>query len=428
MNLDKSAYKIHIVGGGISGLVAAKVLEEHGYHPTIVEASDRVGGRLKTDKVNGYQLDHGFQVLLTAYPAAQRHLDLEALQLQYFLSGAVLFKDGKKQTIGDPLRNPSLLLKTLFARVGSFGDKLNVLRLNQSLKRKGIDAIFAEEETSTLQYLKRFGFTDPMIDDFFRPFFSGIFLEPDLATSSRMFEFVYKMFGSGQAAIPKAGIEAIPHQLKTRLKQTSFRFNTRVHSVQDHKIILDTGEEIPTQLTIVATAPEQLIFNLKSQKLRWKSCETLYFETDSRAISQPLIGLLSNTETLINNIFYPTSLETECKSKKELLSVTVVKDCDMDDNRLQQQVVKELKTHCQIDLARFLKQYSIPYALPDLENIHYDIAPSETKIKDTIFLAGDHLLNGSLNAAMLSGERAAQGLVEVLEERPDLAHFTSDSL
>jgi len=243
-----------------------------------------------------------------------------------------------------------------------------------------------------------------------------------------MFEFVYKMFGTGLAALPKSGIEAIPKQLRGQLKQTKFKFNTHVHSVKDDKIILENGQELKTHFTIVATAPEQMIFNLKSQKLPWKSCETFYFETEDRVINKPLIGLISNSESQINNIFYHTSLKTSNAVKKELLSVTVVKTNTTEPDNLQKEVEKELSEYCNINHVRFLKHYSIPHALPDLTNIQYDIAPTETKIKDTIFLAGDHLLNGSLNAAMLSGEKAALGLIKVLEESPDLAHFTSDSL
>ena len=111
--MEKSAYKIHIIGAGISGLIAAQILENHGYHPTIIEASATVGGRVKSDIVNGYTLDHGFQVLLTSYPAAKKYLNYEALDLQKLLPGATLFKNGKAQTIGDPLRNLSLLFPTL---------------------------------------------------------------------------------------------------------------------------------------------------------------------------------------------------------------------------------------------------------------------------------------------------------------------------
>ena len=121
-------YKIHIIGAGISGLIAAKVLEDNGYHPIIIEATDRVGGRVKTDLVNGYQLDHGFQVLLTAYPAAKKYLDFDALQLQHFVSGAAIFDNGNQKILGDPLRDMSLLFPTLFSGIGSISDKLKVLK------------------------------------------------------------------------------------------------------------------------------------------------------------------------------------------------------------------------------------------------------------------------------------------------------------
>jgi len=128
--MEKSDYKIHIVGAGISGLVAAKILEESGYHPTIIEATNEVGGRVKSDIVDDYILDHGFQVLLSSYPAAQKYLDFKTLDLQEFLPGATIFKDGKRQTIGDPLRKISLLFPTLFSSIGSFSDKLKILKLN----------------------------------------------------------------------------------------------------------------------------------------------------------------------------------------------------------------------------------------------------------------------------------------------------------
>ena len=155
-------HKIHIIGAGISGLVAALVLEEKGFSPVIIEATDRVGGRVKTDIVNGYQLDHGFQVLLTAYPAAQKYLDYKLLDLQMFLPGAAIFNNGKKTIIGDSLRDVSLLFSTIFSDFGSVSDKMKVLKLNRILKNKSIASIFLESEKTTLQYLVDFGFVDQL--------------------------------------------------------------------------------------------------------------------------------------------------------------------------------------------------------------------------------------------------------------------------
>ena len=167
---------IHIIGAGVSGLIAAQVLEKHGYNPTIIEATDRVGGRVKTDITDGYQLDHGFQVLLTAYPAAHKYLNFEDLELQKFLPGAAIFVKGSQKIIGDPLRDKSFLFSTLFSGVGNFSDKLKIVQLNNALKRKSISDLFAEKEQATSAYLREFGFSEEMIDCFFKPFFSGIFL------------------------------------------------------------------------------------------------------------------------------------------------------------------------------------------------------------------------------------------------------------
>lgn len=422
----RSEYKIHIVGAGISGLIAAKTLEDAGYTPIILEASDGVGGRVKTDIVEGYQLDHGFQVLLNAYPKAKDHLDFKALDLQVLKPGAVIFSDGKSQTIGDPLRDFSLFLPTLFASVGSFSDKLKILKLNTALKNTTLDTIFSSEFGTTLEYLKSKGFSDKIIEQFFKPFFSGIFLEPNLETSSRMFQFVYKMFGEGMAVLPKDGIAAISNQLKNNLKTTQFQFNTKVKQVNDTNIELINGESLETHFTIIATTADQLIPNLKNQKQDWKSCYNLYFETEKRTIEAPIIGLIADKQALVNNIFYHNSVATNTKGDKELLSVTVVKAHQLSESDLVDKVVKELKQYCNITTHKFLKCYHIKQALPELKELQNSISPTETQLKPTIFVAGDHLLNGSLNAAMLSGERAAQGVVMSLEDGLVIDHLSSE--
>ena len=408
--------KIHIIGAGISGLIAAQVLENYGYKPTIIEGSNSVGGRVKSDLVEGYLLDRGFQVLLTSYPAAKKYIDFDALEIQKLLPGATIFKNGKSQTIGDPLRSFSLLFPTLFSSIGTFSDKLKILKLNVLLKKKEIDTIFKEDEKTTLQYLIDVGFSEEMIQTFFKPFFSGIFLEPNLDTSSRMFEFVYKMFGEGLAVVPKAGIQAISNQLKDNLKNTKILLNSEVESVKNKGIILKDGFEIESDFTIIATEASQLVANLNNQETHWKTCDTLYFETTDRIISRPLIGLISEENSLINNLFYHTSIQTTTKGKGELLSVTIVKNHSLSEKQLIEKITEELEDFCGITNATFIKRYQIEKALPKLDNLQYEISSTETKLTSSIFLAGDQLLNGSLNAAMIAGERAAMGVIGTLQD------------
>ena len=405
--MDKKDFKIYIVGAGVSGLVAAQVLENKGYHPIILEASNRAGGRVKTDIKKGFQLDHGFQVLLSSYPAAQKYLDFKALKLQKLKPGAVIFKNGKKQVIGDPLRDISTLFSTLFSGIGTLTDKFKIFQLNLKLKNKSIEAIFSSDEISTKAYLQEFGFSSQIITQFFTPFFTGIFLENELTTSSRMFEFVFKMFGEGLAVLPKGGMEEISKQLVSNLKNTTFQYNTQVTSVSDKEIILHTEDKLVSTATIIAADASKLVKNAPSKNLTWKSCQTLYFTANKRVIEKPMIGLVSKEDSLINNIFYHTSVATHSNNNEELLSVTVVKEHQLSEEQLIATVTKQLQEECAIDYLTFLAVYHIKKALPDLKDIKYEVSPSETQLSSGIFLAGDVQLNGSLNAAMIAGENAA---------------------
>ena len=155
--------KVIIIGGGISGLCAAIELERQGLTPTIIEAENTVGGRLKTHMVDGYPLDVGFQVLLTAYPAARQYLNYEALDLRKFKPGAIVVKNGRYQTFGDFLRAPEFFAGTLTSSVGAIRDKWLTYTLSNRLRRKSLDKIFNTPETDTRSYLKSAGFSDRMI-------------------------------------------------------------------------------------------------------------------------------------------------------------------------------------------------------------------------------------------------------------------------
>lgn len=407
--------KVHIIGAGISGLITAIELEKAGYNPTIIEATNSVGGRVKSDVIDGFVLDHGFQVLLDAYPKAKKYLDYNALELQKLIPGAIIFKNGKTQTIGDPLRQLNLLFPTIITSIGSLKDKLTILKLNLDLKNKSIDSIFNDTaHTTTLEYLKAKGFSNKIITNFFKPFFSGIFLETELKTSSVMFEFIYKMFGEGLAVIPKNGMQAIPNQLKLQLKRTNFIFNSPVSKVEEKLITLQDNSCIETDITVIATESSKILNT--EEKVQWKSCDNLYFTVEKVTLKQPIIGLLADENALINNLFFTTSIDNNNNnntSKAHLLSVTIVKEHNFTEIDLIKKVEAELKNKCKIITKTFIKRYRIKQALPDLKSIKNNLDSESLKKSNTLFLVGDYTLNGSLNAAMTSGEQVAKHIIEL---------------
>ena len=408
----KDKETIYIIGAGVSGLIAAYELEQEGYHPIIIEQTDEVGGRVKTIHEKGYALDLGFQVLLSAYPLAKKYLDIEALELHKLESGALIYVNDKAYRIGDPMRNWKMLFPTIFSDIGSISDKLKVLKLNNRLKRKSIDEIFESHETTTLQYLIEFGFSPKIIERFFKPFFAGIFLESSIQTSSRMFEFVYKMFGEGYATIPKLGIGEISNQLKNKLHHTEFIFNCEVKDITNDKILMISGENLPHDGVIIATNSTSMIRSHKGSDMKWKSCMCLYFEVDQTNIPANTIALIVDGGNYANNLY----AYTDIKTGKTILSVTTLEHMNKTDAEIIENIIAEVKKYTGALKVDFIHHYRIKQALPDILNLKMTVQPGENQVMDNIFLAGDALMNGSLNAAMESGRIAAKTLLEKRKE------------
>ena len=350
--------EIYRIGAGISGLIAAYELEREGYWPIIIEQTDDVGGRVKTIPEKGYSLDLGFQVLLTAYPLANQYLDRDKLQLRHLESGALVYANGKSYLIGDPLRNWKVLLPTLLSDVGSLGDKLKILKLNLNLKNKSLEAIFESPERTTQEYLVELGFSSKIIERFFKPFFAGIFLEPDLKTSSRMFEFVYKMFGEGYAAIPKLGIGEISKQLKSKLQHTQFIFNCEVEEVTTDHILLRDGEKKSHDGVIIASNASSLLRSPKGGKIEWKGCMCVYFEVDKTNIPKNTIALISEPGTFANNLY----AYTDAGTGKTILSVTTLQQGKKPEKEIIDTINAEVKKYAGSSRVNYIHHYRINQA------------------------------------------------------------------
>lgn len=404
-----------IIGGGVAGLTAAIYLTKQGKTVTLLEATDRVGGRVKTDVVEGYRLDHGFQVFLTSYPEAKALLDYPALDLRYFLPGALLMgEDTNFKLVGDPLRWFASTWRTLFDSVGTWQDKFKVLQLRQNLRSKSVEAIFQQAEITTAAALRDYGFSNSMIEAFFRPFLSGIFLETELHTSRRMFDFVFKMFSEGNIAIPAEGIEVIPQQLAQQLPKDSILTGKRVTQVDGQKVLTADGSTFTAKKILFATESTGLIHQYQPN-LNTDFCSTvnLYFTAAASPVRQPIL-LLNTKRSLVNNVTVLSDVaDTYSASGNALISVTIVGTNQDQISTLTQKVKTELTTWFgkSVENWELLKIYPVQYALPKGRSVRHELPSTEFKIKENWYQCGDHLLYGSLNAAMRSGRLAAELMV-----------------
>ena len=213
----QSRARVLIVGAGLAGLCCARHLTDHGVDCLLLEASDGIGGRIRTDQSEGFLFDRGFQVLQSAYPEAQRMRDMPALELRPFYPGALVRYGGRFHKVADPWRQPLDALAGLLSPIGTFHDKVKIGRLRSHLLESTLEEIFRQPNTSTQEALRAEGFSPSIIERFLRPFFAGVFLERSLETSCRMFDFVFRMFAQGITGLPANGMAAIPEQVAAGL-------------------------------------------------------------------------------------------------------------------------------------------------------------------------------------------------------------------
>ena len=404
---------ITIIGAGISGLTAAVYLHRKGFNIQILEASDRVGGRIKTDCINGFLLDRGFQVLLTEYPESKALLDYDKLNLKRFLPGASVLYDGGKFEIADPFRRPSALWSTVFAPVGSLKDKINTFFLKNKLVKIPVSEVFNQKEIETISQLKKYGFSQKMIDRFYKPFFSGIFLENDLTTSSLMFDFVMKMFSIGDAAVPELGMEEIPKQLLAMLPPNSVQYNTKVQGIEDNLIALETGSALQAETIIIATEATELAGKyISTKKQQCNQVTNVYFEAQVAPTKKAVVILnAASNKKWVNNMTVMSNVSEKYAPKgKVLLAISCNGIPDISDSLLAENMKIELKNWYgnQVEDWKMLKTYRINYALPNQTQVKNEVKNSDIQINERLFICGDHLMNGSINAAMKSGRLVAE--------------------
>lgn len=414
-----------IIGAGLAGLSCATRLTQLGVQCVVLEATDRVGGRVRTDRVDGFTLDHGFQVLLTAYPACRELLDYDALRLQAFEPGAQVWQNGRLRILSDPWRRPLKTLATVTNPVGSFSDKLKIASLRSASGRGSLQDLYQREATTAIDRLRRDGFSEKMIDEFFRPFLGGVFLDESLSTSSRMLEFVFRMFAAGDIALPADGMAAIPRQLADGLPRGTLRFQTAVESIElaeadsddaCHRV-LTSNETLECDNLIVATPSDAAarLLSRPEMKTEWSGTTNLYFAVDRKLRSPGLLILRGDEDGPIQTAVVLSDVAPSyAPAGKSLVSVSVdSKDEDpgnFDDSEVVAAVQSQLARWFgeQTDGWKLLRTYRVAYSLPRTGMSEVEQAVQMSDVGKGVYVIGDHRETPSIQGAMNSGLRAAE--------------------
>ncbi len=402
---------IAIIGAGIAGLTCAKYLKDKGIEAIILEASDGVGGRVRTDSIEGFKLDRGFQVLLTSYPEARKLLNYNELRLKAMPSGARIRHGNDFFIMPNPLKNITTAPQALFAPVGNLWDKLKVLQLNLSISNAHEPNLKNNQKVqTTAAFLKEFGYSDKIIDRFFRPFFRGVFLEKNLQTDASFFKFLFHQFAQGEVVVPENGMQAIPEQIAAHLSPHQIRLNTLVDKIEGKTIFLQNGESLVADKIVLATDAHNAARLLgETSDIAFNATDCLYFASDTPlSISgKPYLIINANDNELIDHLVVLSDIAPSyAPPGKTLISVSVVGQNTHSEEDLIQIIQMELGNWFgEKQTWRHLKTYRIPKALPQ-----YFQAPPQynaLKINDFTYRCGDYTAYPSLNAAMKTGREVA---------------------
>jgi len=405
-----------VVGAGLSGLAAARHLTKHGVQVTVLEGSDAVGGRVRTDVVDGYRLDRGFQLYNPAYPEGARVLDHKALDLKPFIAGAriVLSRGGRRRVarVADPRREPSWAVPSLMARIGSPVSLARFGAYALSRAVRSVESLGRDPDITTEEALRRAGADRSLMEQLLRPFLSGVLLDSELTTSRRFLDVVLKSFINGTPGVPALGMQRIPEQLAAGL---DVRLGHRVASASARAVDVVGGDTQAADAVIVATDPATaagLVADIHAPEAR--SVTTWYYRPtcapQDLADGQAVLILDGDRRgPLVNTVVLTHAAPAYAPAGSALISASAL---GVWETSAQESAVRDHLAWLYGVPTKdweLIASYPIPYALPAMPVPFALKRPVRTA--SGVYVAGDHRDTSSIQGALVSGRRAAQALL-----------------
>lgn len=398
-----------IVGAGLAGLCCARTLVDGGQTVTVLEASDGVGGRVRTDLVDGFRLDRGFQILLTAYPEVARQLDVDALDLRAFDPGSLVWTGTTLTRVADPRRRPGAILSTLTADIGGIGDKVRVALLQQRLLRSDPVDLLRAEDRSTAQALAEAGFSPHMVRRFFRPLVGGIQLDLDLSTSARMFDVVFRTLAVGDAAVPALGMQQIPEQLAAALPPGAVRLAAPVARLEGTAAVLDDGTRVTGRAVVVATEGPVAASLIGVRDPGSKRVAALWFTAPEPPVRGGSIVLDGEGGGPVANLAVHSEVApTYAPTGRHLFVCACPGETD-DDLAVAARLQMKRWFGLQVDAWELLRHDVILHGQP-LATVPFS-PKRRVSLGAGRYVAGDHRDTPSIQGAMFSGRRCAEAVL-----------------
>lgn len=408
-----------VAGAGLSGLVAAARLAEAGHEVTVLEERDEVGGRVRSTHADGFTFDRGYQVLFTGYPAVQRELDLDALDVGTFTPGATLARQNHRTTLADPLRAPSTLVDTLLNRDVQFRDKLNTFRLQRELARRDYESLFDDDDQDIESYLAAKGFSRDYVERFVAPFYGGITLDRSLSTSAAVFRYTYKSLSEGKIGLPADGMGAIPEQLAARARDAGARIelDSGVTGVapEDGGVTVETAAEtLDGEAAVVATDPHT------AEKLTGvdtpdgaKACVTQHFSLPEHRELRTGKRIILNSAEERPNTVSPTSAAQPAytPADRQLFVANFIGEQSATDEELAAEVQSAMASwfpETRFDDLELLHTDRVDFAQFPQPPGFRESLPAPDAPDGNVVLAGDYTRWCSIQGSMESGRVAAE--------------------